>query len=229
MKRRSLWGSSHDRCRWAARPDGKRRKPKTTSSMPCAHVGLAAGRELVGLLAGEVQHDGHVVRPEAPQRVLVGAQLAEVQAVAVDVADVAQLARVGDLLELVDAGVVLQQVPHHQHLARPPLGARRRARRRVTDWASGFSTKQCLPASRTRTACSAWPGTGVASTTASSSGSPSRSSKRSVNRAPGNWRAMRARTSSRPSQHQRSVGVGQTRRSCAPGWDPSSPGRRRRR
>jgi hypothetical protein len=25
-------------------------------------------------------------------------------------------------LELVDAGVVLQQVPHHQHLARPPLG-----------------------------------------------------------------------------------------------------------
>ena len=34
VKRRSLCGSSHERCRCAARPDGKRRKPKTTSSMP---------------------------------------------------------------------------------------------------------------------------------------------------------------------------------------------------
>ena len=49
-----------------------------------------------------------------------------------------------------------------------------------TSWASGFSTKQCLPASSTRTASSAWVGTGVARTTASSSGSPSRSSRSPV-------------------------------------------------
>ena len=74
----------------------------------------------------------------------------------------------------------------------------------ATDWASGFSTKQCLPASRTRTASSAWLGTGVASTTASSSGSASRSSRSPVKRASRNWRANRSRTSARPSQHQRS-------------------------
>ena len=57
-----------------------------------AHVALAARCELAGLLAGEREHDRHVVRAEAPERVLVGAQLAEVQAVAVDVAQLAELA-----------------------------------------------------------------------------------------------------------------------------------------
>ena len=79
-------------------------------------------RDARGLLAGEVQQDRDVVRAQAPERVLVGAQLAEVQAVAVDVVDVAQLAGVRDLLELVDARVVLQQVPDHEHLARAPRG-----------------------------------------------------------------------------------------------------------
>ena len=52
MKRRSLCGSSQDRCRCAASPDGKRRKANTTSSTPVAHVGLAARRDLAGLLVG---------------------------------------------------------------------------------------------------------------------------------------------------------------------------------
>src|SRR5215210_2606924 len=86
------------------------------------HVGLPARVELGGLLVGEVQEDGDVVRAERPQRVLVRPQLAEVEAVGVDVVDVAELARVGDLLELGDAGVVLEQVADHQDP--PGLGSR---------------------------------------------------------------------------------------------------------
>ncbi len=62
----------------------------------------------------EVQEDGDVVRAEAPERVLVRSCLAEVEAVAVDVVDLAELTRVGELLELADAGVVLEQVSNHQ-------------------------------------------------------------------------------------------------------------------
>ena len=58
------------------------------------------------------------MRAERPERVLVGAQLAEVEPVAVDVVDVAELARVGDLLQLDHARVVLEQVADHQDLAR---------------------------------------------------------------------------------------------------------------
>jgi hypothetical protein len=50
------------------------------------------------------------VGAERPQRVLVRAELAEVQPVAVDVVDVAELAGRGDLLELGDARVVFEQV-----------------------------------------------------------------------------------------------------------------------
>jgi hypothetical protein len=57
------------------------------------------------------------VRSQRPERVLVRAQLAQIQAVAVDVVDVAELARVGDLLELDDSRVVLEEVPDHQDLA----------------------------------------------------------------------------------------------------------------
>src|SRR4051794_4338400 len=56
------------------------------------HVRLAAGAELVGLLPGQVEDHGDVMRPERPERVLVGAQLPEVEPVRVDVVDVAELA-----------------------------------------------------------------------------------------------------------------------------------------
>ena len=58
-----------------------------------AHVGSAVREALLGLLADEVQHDRHVVRAEAPERVLVGAQLAEVQPVGVHVVELPELAR----------------------------------------------------------------------------------------------------------------------------------------
>ena len=168
MKRRSLCGSSHERCRCAARPEGKRRKQKTTSSIPGAHVGLAARLDLVGLLAGQVQHDRDVVRAERPQRVLVRAQLAEVEAVGVDVVDLAELAGVGDLLQLArrPGGTRAGGRPSARARSRSAAATARSAS--ATDWASGFSTKQCLPASSTRSASAAWVGTGVASTTASS-------------------------------------------------------------
>ena len=66
-------------------------------------------------LAGQGQHHRHVVGAQRPQRVLVGAELAEVQAVAVDVEDlVAELAAVGHLLERPQPRVVLEQVADHQ-------------------------------------------------------------------------------------------------------------------
>src|SRR4051812_1173115 len=85
---------------------------------PLAHVALAHGPALGGLLARDPQHHRDVVGPQGPQRVLVRAQLAEVETVGVHVADVAELAGVGKLLELLDSRVVLEQVPHHQHAIR---------------------------------------------------------------------------------------------------------------
>jgi hypothetical protein len=61
------------------------------------------------------------VRPERPQRVLVGPQLAQVEPIPVEVEEVAEVAGVGDRLELLEAGVVLEQVADHQHA---PGGAR---------------------------------------------------------------------------------------------------------
>ena len=79
-----------------------------------AHVGGALGDALHGLLADQVQGDRDVVGPEAPEGVLVGPQLAEVESVAVDVVEVAQLAGVDQLLQAGDCRVVLEQVPDHQ-------------------------------------------------------------------------------------------------------------------
>ena len=196
MKRRSLCGSSQDRCRCAARPDGKRRKPKTTSSIPRLHVALAARVELVRLLVAQVQQDRDVVGAERPQRVLVRAQLAEVEAVRVDVVEVAELAGVGDLLELRDARVVLEQVADHQQ---PPaaLAPRRPRARRRRPCASGFSTKQCLPASSTRSASARVGRDGRGEDDRVELGSSaSRSSRSAVKRALGNAaRAALARAS----------------------------------
>ena len=57
------------------------------------------GEALLGLFADQVQRDRDVVRAEAPQRVLVGPQLAEVQAVAVEVVQPAELVAVDQLLQ----------------------------------------------------------------------------------------------------------------------------------
>jgi hypothetical protein len=79
------------------------------------HVALPDRAALVGLLPREAQDHRHVVGAERPERVLVGAQHAQVEPVGVDVAHVAQLAAVHELLERLDARVVLEQVADHQH------------------------------------------------------------------------------------------------------------------
>nr|WP_254126842.1 hypothetical protein [Aquihabitans sp. G128] len=85
------------------------------------HVGHAAveeagsrGGHLVGLLADEGEQHGEVVGGEAPERVLLLADAPEVQAVGVEVAELAQRPPLHELLELQERRVVLQQVPHHQ-------------------------------------------------------------------------------------------------------------------
>ena len=115
------------------------------------------------------------MRAEAPERVLVLAHLAQVQPVRIDVADVAQLAGVDDLLQLRHAGVVLEQVSRPSGRGPPAAASSTTAAASAADCASGFSTKQCLPARRTSVASRACEGTSVATTTASSSGSASRS------------------------------------------------------
>ena len=72
------------------------------------------GHGLHRLLAGQQQEHRHVVRPQAPERVLIGAQLPQVQAIAVDVVDLSKVAAVSQVLERLDPGVVLQQMPDHQ-------------------------------------------------------------------------------------------------------------------
>ena len=166
-----------------------------------AHVALAARLDLGRLLAEQVQQDGDVVRAERPQRVLVRAQLAEVEAVRVDVVQVAELAGVGDLLERRDGRVVLEQVADHQQpLARSAAATARSASATVV--ASGFSTKQCLPASSTRSASAAWVGTGVASTTASSVVVGEHLVEVAGVRAPGCCAPTRASASARASHSQ---------------------------
>ena len=85
------------------------------------------------------------MRAERPEGVLVRAQLPEVEAVRVDVVDVAELAGVGDLLQLGTPGWYSSRWPTIR--IRPAALAAATARSASsTDCASGFSTKQCLPA-----------------------------------------------------------------------------------
>ena len=85
--------------------------------MPGLDVALAAGRHLDRVGVDQVQDDRDVVHAERPEHVLVRADLAQVHAVAVHVAHVAQLAGVDQLAQLLDAGMEAQQVADHQHEA----------------------------------------------------------------------------------------------------------------
>ena len=180
------------------------RRPGARSDSPCATTST-------GLLAGQMQDDRDVVGAEAPQRVLVGAQLAEVEAVAVDVVD-RRRARPSSAssLSLRDARVVLEQVADHQHAARR-LGGRGNGALGVGDrLGERLLDEAVLAGLEHRDGELGVVGTGVASATASSSGSASSSSRSAVIRASRELRAERARA--RPaigSQHQRSSRPGQ--------------------
>jgi hypothetical protein len=111
-------------------------KQQITSSIP--GVALAVCRQLTSLFAGEMKQDRDIVGTQAPQRILVGARLPQVQAIRVDVVHVAEFAAVHDLLELPHPRVILEQVPDHK---KPSTSALRRKHTfgfgdRQGDWAS---------------------------------------------------------------------------------------------
>ena len=231
VKRRSLCGSSQDRCRCAARPEGKRRKQKTTSSTPVAACSDSPKAwHSTRLLAGQPQHHRDVVRAERPERVLVGAQLAEVEAVAVDVVDVAELAGVDELLEPLEArgGTRAGARPSACGRCRRGgldhrLGVGHRLGERLLDEA----VLARLEHAHARAA--ACVGTGVAIATASSSRVGEQLVERAVRRARREaTRPTRSSRSGEPSQSQASSRVRAARRSCAPGSGPSSRARPRR-
>jgi hypothetical protein len=148
------------------------------------------------------------VGAEAPQRVLVGAQLTEVEAVGVDVVDVAELAAAHDQLgERAHPGVVLEQVADHQQ--RPALGGVERTlgvgdrlRERLLDEAVLAGLAARAPRGRRGSA------PGVASRTPSRVGSPSTSSSESVKRVWRNVDSRRARTSGLASAAPAEPGAG---------------------
>ena len=76
--------------------------------MPCAIASL-------GLLVDQVEDHREVVDAERPESVLVLADDPEVLPVAVDAEHVAELAGVDELLQLLHAGVVEQQMARHEH------------------------------------------------------------------------------------------------------------------
>jgi hypothetical protein len=78
---------------------------------------------LDGLLARQPEQHRHIVRSQRPEGILFRAQLAQVEAIAVDVAHGAELTVVDECLQRLDSWVVLEQVPDHQ-------GAAGRSRRR---------------------------------------------------------------------------------------------------
>ena len=168
-----------------------------------AHVGAPVRDALLGLLADQVQDHRDVVRAETPEGVLVGAQLAEVHAVAVDVVELAQLTAVDQLLQARHGGVVLEQVAHHQDPPRP-LGRRDGAFGVGDGCREGLLHEAVLARlQHARRRAPRGVGTGVASTTASSSGSPSSSSRSSLARAPGKL----LRSFSAPARRRRTASV----------------------
>ena len=70
--------------------------------------------DVIRFFAGQPEDHGDVVRGEGPEGVLLAADLAEVQAVGVDVVDPPQAARSGQLLQPHEDGMILQQVPDHE-------------------------------------------------------------------------------------------------------------------
>ena len=156
------------------------------------------------------------------------AQLAEVEPVRVDVVDVAELAGVGDRLELVDAGVVDEQVADHQDLAAAlgrrdrPLGVLDRVGERLLDQAVLAGVEHPL---------------GERAVRRDRRGEDDRVERvvgEQIVEVGGEARGLERRrpAGSRPARRRRSTRRARSPgspRSCARGSGPSSRGRRRRR
>ena len=171
-----------------------------------AHVSLAPCGDLDSGCRRPARADTETsCAPEAPERVLVGPQLAEVEALGVDVVDLAELA-------LARSGRRAGGRPGGSRAdGRPSAPGSRSSARRGEPL--GRSRRHGRAASRRSSACrprahagqrARGSGTGVVIAIASRSGSASRSSKSAVKRACGYGGSQCSRLSSSASQHQAS-------------------------
>ena len=206
--RRILWGSSQRQVQVADLAAGQPQVAEHDVLDARPHVALAPRRHLHRPAAQQVQHHRDVVHAQAPERVLVLADDAQVLAVAVDVEHVAQLADVDQLAQLDHGGVEAQQVADHQRAprARPPAPPAR-APRPPSRPAASRRTRACRPRAR------AWPARGGWAPASPPPPPPARRPRagRPGGRscaASGNWAARRARRCSSASQHQRSSASG---------------------
>src|SRR6266550_1048172 len=79
--------------------------------------GVAVCPNLARLLSDQEQEHREIVHAQRPEGVLVRPERAEVLPVPIDVEDVAELSRVDDLLQLLNAGVVEQKVSRQENEA----------------------------------------------------------------------------------------------------------------
>jgi hypothetical protein len=102
-------------------------------------------------IAEPVLNDADIVWREIPQRVDVRSDAPEVEALAVDVPHLAELAGVDELADVADGRVVMKVWPT---ITVSPRASARRASSSTSAVvvASGFSTNTCLPASSARLA-----------------------------------------------------------------------------
>ena len=158
MKRRSLCGSSQDRCRCAASPGGEAQEAEDHVLHAVAHVATRRrrGTRWAPRRPGRSTTDTSCA-PSDQSAFSSARSLPRFTPVAVDVVDVAELARVHQLLQPHQARVVLEQVADHQRPAalrapRPPPPRRRPP----TAPAASPRTRACPPRGRAGPARRGW-------------------------------------------------------------------------
>lgn len=100
---------------WALSPGGELQMRGGHVGDGLVQVVAARGQDPRGLLARQGEDHGDVVGREGPEDVLLAPDLAQIQAVGIDVIDPAQLARGGHVLEPDKGRVVLEQMADHEH------------------------------------------------------------------------------------------------------------------
>ena len=81
---------------------------------PLLEIGLPLGGHDLWFRPEQVQRHRHIVRPEAPERILIHADPAEVQPLAVEVKQIADLACGDEVLHFDDGRMIQEEMSHHQ-------------------------------------------------------------------------------------------------------------------
>ncbi len=97
------------------RPEGNRRKQKTTSSTPGCRKSRPWAVASTGSSSSRIEDHREVVDAERPEGVLVRPDPPEVLPVAVDAEHLAESARLDQLLQLLHARVIEQEVARHEN------------------------------------------------------------------------------------------------------------------